>query len=1783
MKRRFLGLALAIALLASDICPVYASDISYNDVSYEDVSANEQSGTGTETSSTTDVSENDALEGDISDDYDLPEDVSGDDVSKGETFSFDENTFEAGYDPVTTEVAVYTKDSTGEFTVLRQAFTSLNDAPKTVDSWNNTGEEYLFLLVNDSFDANLSTNTLMPSKAYNLTIKGLKTGAEKTKLKYKGNLTFNCDVILENVDLRPATGNSGNILAKSCEITVREENLITGKLETSGLVMEDNAGLIADGAVKATSLIMHDDAYFCGKSAVTVGKLSASETEERAPVLEFSNASDKKPLLTVNNGIEGFVTLYNSGTDRTKATAPGGSTLLPTAKLATVKGFFDADKVRVIHGAYPGTDTDYVWATDGLYIRPDYSDYTAPYVEYETGSNTYGIETLDIKQAVTYINNFGKASGIVRVFIDTNSADISDPSFKYIDPDISDTKSRTSSLNFPKADKYSEFWMGIEGNTAETPMYINGVSPVVTMYGNISLEGFKFDPENKHLGLNLKADKAGKSSLDLKYVTFANGINNITGMGKTVITTKSAKDSEGNNSCFNVYGSVSGVKTLEMSTSNMVVIGNASITNLGLGMDADEYNEGSFFECYGKASIGSITNGGYGSYIGAARDKSGNPLLTVSGCTSSTIPVKMYKPGTKAHNETQAIREKGYEDIKLVKAAGDAPASYAGIDLIDYEAYKAGGDVSFCEEGFGAYKDGSGYVYNSNLSLMQAAVYREDYLVGYTKSYSEAVKLIDTLKDKNGNYTVILDSSKSVIPAKLTVNTLTDGPNTFNTRFYTIDTKQSIGNMAWPKYAGELTIKGTDETVANHPVLVIKPGSFKVPAKLKVNIEGVVIAEGTRSGNKEKYSPNLKITLGDGAKLSWKANAHTLVGDKSNPVVSPAGTICTSSVSGAKGSMIVAGGISALNDVVVNELTLMGGYEFTAQHEGMKVSELPNSDKFFGNLTANSLEIFMNNENVSEGEKACFKVLVEKNLKLKDFKASASDIYLADSKVILDVRGTTNVTGMIYADLINGNDTEYFWDSKGKTTLTNISGDAGLDLCLYMSKARTDKASTNLYINGTVYSDIRILVDDNDGDEYHFTLSDAAYYLKVGREDTFSKDKLLVNGALIGCDRVSLYVINFNEENRIPGEVIKVGSGIYIGESSEIIQVISREGSLKATVYTWAQAVDFINKTYGKTGRSGEKVTAFDVVFMSDTGSADSPDKAMTWPKKGDIRLVSRGETKRYFYSVSDSYKPKGNVVLDAVELVSVKKGKKENTIQKGTLTLSGYDVTFTGISGTVGTLGIAGTGTVIVENSDCPVKFIDKISGKVNVDIKGIEEPILVKIPGGVNSTGNIFISEGSHIDCDTASLAVNALNMWESSAVSAAKITAGSMNVYKARGDSWAYGIDTGKINITSRVSSKGESQININGKINLEENMRIRVNLLTAAGNDTAEYYEGKALATAPGAFSSDFMVADEMNPTGWSSELYKEGKQIKSGTVDKVAKLSRSDKTARYSDFATLNDALKDIDTINTKAEYDVYLRESVEIDNGKSDNARQYAGVYMPSKATKINLSGPLGTKITYNGDLSFKVDTSISGLEFETAKLAKQVKTVATSSWNIGDCNLSLLEGFDKTGLGKITGSTKGTLTVGTDISIEKIDKIGSIVVNEGHTLNVNSGNVSAQKIKLMGDAAFYVRQGSYSAGKLETTKTGNKTGAFKGITLKGIKSGKVLDTYEGASYVTLVTFTDKEGTKLITDPCLKSKTNRNYHSEYEAYGYDVLYMDENGQMFNRAYMRKGNSLFIIR
>ena len=119
----------------------------------------------------------------------------------------------------------------------------------------------------------------------------------------------------------------------------------------------------------------------------------------------------------------------------------------------------------------------------------------------------------------------------------------------------------------------------------------------------------------------------------------------------------------------------------------------------------------------------------------------------------------------------------------------------------------------------------------------------------------------------------------------------------------------------------------------------------------------------------------------------------------------------------------------------------------------------------------------------------------------------------------------------------------------------------------------------------------------------------------------------------------------------------------------------------------------------------------------------------------------------------------------------------KENVMlafpeQEGTLTLSGYDVTFTGISDTVGTLGIAGTGTVIVENSDGPVKFIDKIAGKVNVDIKGIEGPIFVKIPDGVNSTGNIFISEGSHIDCDTASLAVNVLNMWESSAVSAAKI---------------------------------------------------------------------------------------------------------------------------------------------------------------------------------------------------------------------------------------------------------------------------------------------------------------------------------------------------------------------------------------------------------------------------
>ena len=348
---------------------------------------------------------------------------------------------------------------------------------------------------------------------------------------------------------------------------------------------------------------------------------------------------------------------------------------------------------------------------------------------------------------------------------------------------------------------------------------------------------------------------------------------------------------------------ISKVKTLTLDNTAFVTTGAVSVNNVVI-------KGGTTWDAFGKTTIGGLdaTEKSVSSYLASKPDKNGVPTFTVNGDVPAETFWKVIKAKATADTAVANRYEETYKDRSLVVAKTAGADRFTAYPFADSEPGNNENITNVV-----AYKDTKNAVKNGNGDDMKVLL---SYGGGvtYTKSFEEAVRLIESIGDKNGCYEIQF---------------LTGGDIT------TTGVAGSYGKLTLPKKAAGVTISGHLAENGKPATTLQYTGTMKTTVGLI--FENIVLTEGKVSGG--TFTPSYAVTpvtSGKNTEINFMDTVSTLkknntqtadlvftsVSGNGNIVIHGENVEVAGSVTANLFDMNNAGTVSVEKDVKVTEMLI---------------------------------------------------------------------------------------------------------------------------------------------------------------------------------------------------------------------------------------------------------------------------------------------------------------------------------------------------------------------------------------------------------------------------------------------------------------------------------------------------------------------------------------------------------------------------------------------------------------------------------------------------------------------------------------------------------------------------------------------------------------------------------------------------------------------------------------------------------------------------------------------
>lgn len=687
-------------------------------------------------------------------------------------------------------------------------YPSLDDAVAAIDTIKDRNAEYTIVVLRDLGSYTKLVTFKLPTYSAGITVVGVDdgTGSYKT-INYSNRIDLKTPTTLRNLSLNgfavkksvgvetpydiAAGGNNltiDNVEGKVKSVTGNNKNKLT--IENEGPEFTGNIGSFAEvllnhnvtvnvaGTLGAGKLVFGDDGRLDVKGAVTVTDIENNS----GTLVVYKNPTNKKTNLTV----KGLIT--NNASEKLDVVvglAPGESeddlrlvkdsrnvnkVILSDTKalLKLEKAALDTISVKTAtidsEGNYTesalafGAD-DIVKANKAVYICDDDVATYNVLIGYNDGA-AHEYRTLDFAQAVKEIEAIANPAGAYEIV-----------AYGITDTDLTGDNNVVSSLKLPAGGKLASLRIDMNDRKLD-------FTGAIATTGKLIIENTVLNPVAISRGVVIPADTSISSTATNVKINGVNkphqglilhnvSLNNTDANAKGLITkisgTNKVTDMIIDSSSLTIREGISNIGSLTLKDADIVTGKTSNIPKLVINDVADPAEtpaSGSAWKMLGTTTIGSVECDNIGAYVAGKPGKNDVPVLTVTGKVTGVLPVSMLADEATIANPVCVD--------KYVKAsATDSERALKNQNLLISKNENAdhfvpvvpGSEYDISE--WVTYKDIKSYVKAAPKSELKVRIdqYYDDadvFSSTYAACLYDAVKIIDTMNDRNANYVINL-------------------------------------------------------------------------------------------------------------------------------------------------------------------------------------------------------------------------------------------------------------------------------------------------------------------------------------------------------------------------------------------------------------------------------------------------------------------------------------------------------------------------------------------------------------------------------------------------------------------------------------------------------------------------------------------------------------------------------------------------------------------------------------------------------------------------------------------------------------------------------------------------------------------------------------------------------------------------------------------------------------------------------------------------------------------
>lgn len=1631
-------------------------------------------------------------------------------------------------------------------------YPSLDDAVAAIDTIKDRNAEYTIVVLRDLGSDTKPVTFKLPTYSAGITVVGVDdgTGSYKT-INYSNRIDLKTPTTLRNLSLSgfavkksvgvetpydiAAGGNNltiDNVEGKVKSVTGNNKNKLT--IENAGPEFTGNIGSFAEvalnlddtvnvaGTFGAGKLVFGDDGRLDVKGAVTVTDIENNS----GTLVVYKNPTNKKTNLTVkglitNNALEKLdvvvglapgeseddLRLVKDGRNVNKVILSDTKALLKLEKAAldtiSVKTAVPDSDGNYTESAQAFGADDIVKANKAVYICDDDVATYNVLIGYNDGA-AHEYRMLDFAQAIKEIEAITNPSGAYEILADGIS-----------DTDLTGDNNVVSSLKLPAGGKLASLridmndrkldFTGAIATTGKLIIENTVLNPVAISRGVV----IPADTSISSTATNVKVNGVNKShqGLILHNVSLSNNDINAKGLITKISGTNKVTDVIIDSSSLTIREGISNIGSLTLKDADIVTGKTSNIPKLVINDVADLAEtpaSGSAWKMLGTTTIGSVECDNIGAYVAGKPGKNDVPVLTVTGKVTGVLPVSMLADEATIANPVCVD--------KYVKAsATDSERALKNQNLLISKNENAdhfvpvvpGSEYDISE--WVTYKDIKSYVKAAPKSELKVRIdqYYDDagvFSSTYAACLYDAVKIIDTMNDRNASYVITLSGDNK-------------------TGALAADGKPTIAGFITPSKAKLVTFRGDPEYAEPDQGKDLGPGPDGESDDDYVGIYRLGNTCGATVLYTGSITTNCNIAFENIAFEEVLYNSRT-------KVITGKDTI----------SLAVKNyDVSFDNDC---KSIRMSDSTMASMGESALYQDL-----LFSSISAGSYGTD------TPGLSLDGNVYCAGNIKLRNLTLNNDTCLYSDGEV--SVSGITYVCKEIpeaEAELCSG--------VGKKLTLNNIVGDADtiLNLMYFYEKKKTfvysKGAKTTLTVSGNV---------DTVGEGEPIAINLRPYIMNrynIGYGDYLDYGY----ATLENMENLALWN---NAASYYPGSCIanipKASAGCFHPQYGQIITNSQGVSSGTSAYQDTTSILDWKN-IEGETGSRGESYSKyitlkwnkglyiskeFDGNMITVKGYTDSEYSEPVYEsqymtlKDALLDINNLGRADRYYtidvsrvvdaeipsisgikakeirylgddettilYFAKNTYNLGCNTVLEKIQLYGgggnkYPDGRKYDTEMEYSISLGKYSLTelnpanylydgqswgqqsgkrksITGSSGSTYICRYDDDFNVYSSRGylDLPAK---NISGVTNLVIENnmtgeerIELPI--NIPSAL-SVNNLTVSG--------TKLSVNSLTVSKNIAINNATVnvgTAGNDGIVKLNDVTVS-----GEAKLNTKQSVKKTPQLTISGNV-IPKNQSDKLTISVKQSDNTGyvTLYDGLQIMNAPKLSTAYIKLADDMNPAeGYL--LYRNDKNVyytdKPGKIE--AKLKYDDYEADYLYFT---DALKDIDNFNLYKDPSAKKKEYKDYEVILNKDVTLYGvrgGISLPSRVSELTLNGngyQLGEGLSYGTSLASRSNLVIKNVVFATP-----MKLTGASKYSLtlesGSINCDSILGFGQVNLN--TGTQMNVLGNATFTKLNMINR-SSTGPNDNYTALIIGNSLRSSCIYIdtdaAGSAALIKRSGS--------------------------------------------------------------------------------------------------------